>query len=135
MAVSTDLSIETWVARVRELAPVVERYRDEAEQQRRLPRPLFEALRDAGLFGLWVPRNLGGAEVDIETSVRCVEELSRLDGAVGWNIMIAGNTSILWANLEQPVAAEMVEGGRKLVIAGTVTSGSGTAHVMPGGFR
>ena len=135
MAAAPDVSVETWVARVRGLAPVVERYRDEAERQRRLPRPLFEALRDAGFFGLWVPRNLGGAEVDIETSVRSVEELSRLDGAVGWNVMIAGNTSILWANLEQSVAAEMVEGGRKLVIAGTVTSGSGTAHVVPGGFR
>src|SRR5918912_919567 len=135
MAVTPDVSAETWVARVRDLAPVIERYRDEAERQRRLPRPLFEALRDAGFFGLWVPRTLGGAEVDIETSVRSVEELSRLDGAVGWNVMIAGNTSILWANLEQPVAAEMVQGGRKLVIAGTVTSGSGTAHVVPGGFR
>ena len=31
--------------------------------------------------------------------MRVVEELSRLDGAVGWNVMIAGNTSILWANL------------------------------------
>ena len=50
-------------------------------------------MRDAGLFSLWVPA-VGGAEVDVETSVRVVEELSRLDGAVGWNVMIAGNTSI-----------------------------------------
>jgi alkylation response protein AidB-like acyl-CoA dehydrogenase len=135
MAVTPELGVEPWLARVRDLAPLVEQYRDESERERRLPQPLFRALRDAGFFGLWVPRNLGGAEVDVETSVRCVEELSRLDGAVGWNVMIAGNTSILWANLQQPVAAEMVAGGRNAVIAGTVTSGSGTAHVVPGGFR
>jgi indole-3-acetate monooxygenase len=128
-------SVEQWQARVRSLAPVVERYRDEAERERRLPQPLFEALRDAGLFSLWVPRNLHGAEVDVETSVRVVEELSRLDGAVGWNVMIAGNTSILWANLEHHVAAEMVAGERTRVIAGTVTSGSGTAQPVAGGFR
>jgi alkylation response protein AidB-like acyl-CoA dehydrogenase len=92
-------------------------------------------MRDAGLFGLWVPRTLGGAEVDVETSVRIVEELSRLDGAVGWNVMIAANTSILWANLESHVAAEMMADDRTTVIAGTVTSGSGTAVPTPGGFR
>jgi alkylation response protein AidB-like acyl-CoA dehydrogenase len=131
----SQAGVEPWLERVRELAPVVEQYRDEAERTRRLPQPLFRALRDAGLFSLWVPRNLGGAEVDLETSVRVVEELSRLDGAVGWNVMIAGNTSILWANLEPRIAADMVAGGRKAVIAGTVTSGVGTAQVVPGGFR
>ena len=133
--VTSAAGVDEWVARVRELAPLVEQHRDEAERQRRLPPPLFQALRDAGLFGLWVPRSLGGAEVPVETSVRIVEELSRLDGAVGWNVMIAGNTSILWANLEQHVAAEMVAGDRNTVIAGTVTSGSGTALMLPGGFR
>lgn len=135
MAVDGSAGVERWLGRVRELTPWVERYKDESERERRLPQPLFEALRDAGLFGLWVPRNLGGAEVDVETSVRVVEELSRLDGAVGWNVMIAGNTSILWANLEQPVAADMVAGDRHTVIAGTVTSGSGTAEPVSGGFR
>jgi alkylation response protein AidB-like acyl-CoA dehydrogenase len=91
-------------------------------------------LRDAGLFSLWVPSNLDGAEVDVETSVRVVEELSRLDGAVGWNVMIAGNTSILWANLEHHAAAEMVAGDGSTVIAGTVTSGSGRAEPVSGGF-
>jgi alkylation response protein AidB-like acyl-CoA dehydrogenase len=120
---------------VRRLTPLVERLRDDGEQQRRLPQPLFEAMRDAGLFGLWVPRALGGAEVDVETSVRVVEELSRLDGAVGWNVMIAGNTSILWANLKHDVAVEMASDEGHTVIAGTVTSGSGTAITVPGGFR
>src|SRR5690348_8784740 len=122
MAVTHEPETARWLARLSDLTPVVEQYRDAAERERRLPQPLFRALRDAGFFGLWVPRNLGGAEVDVETSVRVVEELSRLDGAVGWNVMIAGNTSILWANLQQSVAAEMVAGGQHSVIAGTVTS-------------
>ena len=126
---------EDWLHRVRALAPLVEQYRDAAERERRLPQPLAAALREKGLFGLWVPRRLGGAEVDVETSVQVLEELSRLDGAVGWNVMIAANTSILWSNLEPQVARDMVRDQGRSVIAGTVTSGTGTAIAVPGGFR
>jgi alkylation response protein AidB-like acyl-CoA dehydrogenase len=133
--VSAPLATAEWLERVQTLAPLVEQYRDAGERERRLPQPLFQAMRDAGLFSLWVPRSIGGAETDVETSVRVVEELSRLDGAVGWNVMIAANTSILWANLEQAVAAEMAGADGRIVIAGTVTSGSGTAIRVPGGFR
>ncbi|MBV8715960.1 MAG: acyl-CoA dehydrogenase family protein [Chloroflexi bacterium] len=136
MAIATPSSVDEWLDRLRNLAPLVEQYRDEGERERRLPQALFQALRDAGFFSLWVPRNLGGAEVDVETSMRVVEELSRLDGAVGWNVMIAGNTSILWANLAPEVTADMLRERPGHVIAGTVTSGSGTAYpVSGGGFR
>jgi alkylation response protein AidB-like acyl-CoA dehydrogenase len=66
-----------WLQRVHNLAPLVEQHRDEGERQRRLPQPLFQAMRDAGLFSLWVPSNLGGAEVDVETSMRVVERCFR----------------------------------------------------------
>jgi indole-3-acetate monooxygenase len=135
VAVSAPLGTDQWLERVRGLAPLVEQYRDAGEAQRRLPQPLFEAMRAAGLFSMWVPSSIGGAETDVETSVRVVEELSRLDGAVGWNAMIAGNTSILWASLTQDVAAEMAGPDGRIVIAGTVTSGSGTAIPVPDGFR
>src|SRR5579864_431235 len=134
MAVAAPTEVEEWVERVHDLAPLVEQYRDEGERERRLPQPLFRALRDTGLFSLWVPQSLGGLEVDVETSMRVVEELSRLDGAVGWNVMIAGNTSILWANLAPEVTTEMLRENPGHVIAGTVTSGSGTARPVPGGF-
>src|SRR3954452_7979037 len=129
------MTVDQWLARVDRLTPLVEQYRDASERQRHLAQPLFEALRDEGLFSMWVPRDLGGAEVDVETLVRVVEALSRLDGAVGWNVMIAGNTSILWSNLELPVALEMTRGQTNTVIAGTVTSGSGVALPVDGGFR
>ena len=135
MTVAAEPSTAEWLERVRDLTPLVEQYRDEGERDRRLPQPLFSAMRDAGLFSLWVPRNLGGAEVDVETSMLLVEELSRLDGAVGWNVMIAGNTSILWANLAPNVTSDMLVEHPGHVIAGTVTSGSGTATPLAGGFR
>ena len=129
------MSADEWVERARALAPLVLRYRDQGERERKLPRPVFQAMREAGLFSLWVPQSLGGAETDVETSVRVVEELSRQDGAVGWNLMIAGNTSILWSNLEPAAAGEMMGGDPNTVIAGTITSGTGEAVPAPGGYR
>ena len=124
-----------WLGRARALAPTVERFRDEGERQRRLPRPVFDALREAGLFRLWVPRALGGAEIDIETMLRVVEELSRQDGSVGWSVMIAGNHSLLWGYLDPPVAERLMAGNPNAVIAGTIFAGSGTAQPQPGGYR
>ena len=37
---------------------------DAGEQERHVPRPLFEALRDAGVFRMSVPTAVGGAEVE-----------------------------------------------------------------------
>jgi len=129
------LTPKEWVDRVRALAPLVAQHRDEGEQRRRLPQPVFRAMRRSGLFSMWVPRGLGGAELDLETAIRMTEELSRQDGSVGWNLMIAANTSILWAALRPEVADEMIGGDPNTVIAGTITSGSGVAVAVPGGYR
>ena len=48
----------------RALAPLIRQNADAIEAARELPRPLFEALADAGMFLLAVPRALGGTEVD-----------------------------------------------------------------------
>jgi quinol monooxygenase YgiN len=47
MMTHTAVKTSEWVERARVLAPVVEQWRDASEQERHVPRPLFEALRDA----------------------------------------------------------------------------------------
>ncbi len=83
MTTITAIKTSEWVERARALAPIVEKWRDTGEQERHVPRPLFEALRDAGVFRMSVPKALGGAEVDEETILQAIEELSRQDGSVG----------------------------------------------------
>jgi alkylation response protein AidB-like acyl-CoA dehydrogenase len=88
-------SPEDWLQRAHALSPVVNQWRDIAEQERRMPQPLFEALRDAGLFSIGVPKAFGGLELDQETLAQVLEALSRQDGAVGWNVTIAANTALV----------------------------------------
>jgi hypothetical protein len=47
---------EDWLSLVHALSSVVDQWRDTAEHERRMPQPLFEALRDAGLFSIDVPK-------------------------------------------------------------------------------
>ncbi len=68
----------------RKLAPQIRSCADEIEAERELPKPLFEAIADAGLFHLAVPRALGGAELDLPTYVQVIEELARADASTAW---------------------------------------------------
>jgi alkylation response protein AidB-like acyl-CoA dehydrogenase len=50
-------------------------------------------MRDAGLFHVMIPESLGGPGVDPLTASRVVEEAARLDGSVGWCLMIAAQNA------------------------------------------
>src|SRR5262249_2561078 len=75
MTTHTAIKTSAWVERVRALAPIVEKWRDAGEQERHMPRPLFEALRDTGVFTMSVPKAVGSVEVEEETIVQVIEEL------------------------------------------------------------
>jgi alkylation response protein AidB-like acyl-CoA dehydrogenase len=77
MTTHTAVKTSEWVERARALAPVVAQWRDVGEQERHVPRPLFEALCDAGVFRMSVAKAVGGAEVDEATIVQVIEELAR----------------------------------------------------------
>jgi alkylation response protein AidB-like acyl-CoA dehydrogenase len=134
MTTNTAVKTSEWVERARALAPVVEQWRDAGEQERHVPRPLFEALRDASIFGMSAPKAVGGAEADEETVLQAIEELSRQDGAVGWNVMIASNTAIIASYLPVAALREVYRCGPNTVLAGALLP-KGTAIPGPGGFR
>jgi len=130
MAVKTN----TWVERAQALAPLVEQWRDAGEQERHMPRPLFEALRDAGIFKISVPTAVGGAEIEEETMVQVIEALARQDGSVGWNVMIASGAAIIASYLPTAALREVYRGGPNTVLAGALPP-QGTAIPVAGGFR
>src|SRR5262245_53190592 len=86
-----------WVEKARAVAPLVHEHRDGCERERRMVTPLHEALRQQGFFRLMLPRALGGEQLDLVSAMRVIEELSRQDGSVGWNVMIGAHWS-MWAD-------------------------------------
>lgn len=118
---------------VRALGPLVEAERASLDRDRALSVPLVEALVDAGLFRLWTPRRLGGAELDPVSGLRVIAAVAALDGSVGWNVMVASAHGFLAGRLPTRAARE-VFGDRRAVVAGQLEPG-GIAEVVRGGYR
>ena len=50
--------------RAERVAALASEHAEFADREGRLAEPVVEALHREGLFGMWVPRTLGGAELD-----------------------------------------------------------------------
>jgi alkylation response protein AidB-like acyl-CoA dehydrogenase len=118
---------------VAEVEPVVRQYAASAERERRLPPAVMTALVEAGLLRTWVPRALGGLELEPVAALQLFEELSRLDGSVGW---VVGNASFIAyaCQILPDESAEELFADPRAVVAGAWNP-PGTAVPVAGGFR
>jgi alkylation response protein AidB-like acyl-CoA dehydrogenase len=66
------------------LRPILERNAAKGEEHRRIADESIEALVEAGLFKITVPRRFGGDEVDIRTKLEVSATVAEGDGATGW---------------------------------------------------
>lgn len=122
------------VERARKLAPRVAALAAEAERARRLPGPLVDALHEARLFRLLLPRSVDGDEVDPVTFVRVIEEVARADASTAWCLCQAGGCALTAAFLAPGAAAE-VFGDPRAVLAWGPPAGEVRAVEADGGYR
>ncbi|MPY91884.1 MAG: hypothetical protein GEV08_02130 [Acidimicrobiia bacterium] len=129
----TEVTPGDLVARAHALGPLVEASRAQMDAERRLPAIVVEALQHLGALRAAVPRQLGGPELGPAAQVELVEELSRLDGSVGWCAMIAAAGSYVSGFLD-PVTAERWFGPADACLAGQLAP-TGRADRVQGGYR
>lgn len=122
-----------WLSRVDEIAPVIEKWREEGERQRFSPLPVFEALQGAGIHRMLVSRDLGGSQVPLETGSHVLQALARIDPAVAWQMGVQAAIGRLSDYLPEPAARELFLNQDALVV-GSVNP-TGTAEVVDGGYR
>lgn len=65
------------LASARELSELARTHADDGEKRGQLHAGLVAALKSAGLFGMLVPRELGGLELDVATFVAAIEAVAR----------------------------------------------------------
>lgn len=75
------------LARAKELSGFIAQEGPRNESEGRLTDACMRALRDAGLFTLFIPRSLGGAELSPLEGIEIVEALSYADASTGWVVM------------------------------------------------
>src|SRR5579859_1355223 len=118
-----------------ELSAVARGLQDETERERRLPPPLVERLRAAGLYSLVIPRSLGGRQVDLMTFLRVAEVMAEGDASVGWNLANNSVGQLIALSLPEAGVEEVFAGGPDTIVAGTAVPGGGTAVPVDGGYR
>lgn len=120
------------LAAVQQIRPIIEEHAAHGEADRQVAPEVYEAMRDAGLFRMWVPKAFGGLETDPATAYRVFEDLSAIDGAVGWNLnqhqAVAGLATWLREGL-----SELFDSPDN-IFAGVFWP-PGSATEVPGGFR
>jgi indole-3-acetate monooxygenase len=126
----TDTPLEA----AQRLVPLIRSSAPETDAQRELPRPLFEAMADAGLFRLALPRALGGAEMDLPSYIQVIEEIGKADASTGWVTNQAAIFATYAARMPREAARAIWIDTPRSVVANTPQA-SAQAVVVPGGYR
>jgi alkylation response protein AidB-like acyl-CoA dehydrogenase len=121
------------VARARQLGPAIAAAANEIERTQRIAEPLLSRLHAARLCRMLLPRSVDGDEVEPWVYLRAVEEVSRHDGSVGWNVFVA-NSSALIAPFLAPDAMRTIFADPRAIVAWGPPNAS-QAIAAPGGYR
>jgi len=117
----------------RHLGPQIRAVQEEAEELRQTPPALADALAEAGLYQMYLPRSVGGPEMSPLTAFHAIEELSKADGSIGWSAMIASVLSFFVGWLAPGVARDMCDEPADLRMAGSLRP-QGGAWPVDGGY-
>jgi alkylation response protein AidB-like acyl-CoA dehydrogenase len=120
-----------WLDAVRAMSSVIAAHRDESETQRRMARPIFDAIQRSGICDMLVPARLGGPQAPLTDCLQAIEALATLDGSTGWNFMIWAAQGIFADYLTDGVAREVLQNGE--LVCGAINP-TGAAREVEGGF-
>lgn len=122
------------VERARALAPLLAEHAAEAERLRRPVDAVVEALEQAGIFELMVPRCYGGRELDLDTFLEVGLALAEGDASMAW--VTTFYIEHCWMLCQFPEAFQReLFSDRSHVLAPAMLSPNGRAKAEAGGFR
>ena len=118
----------------RSLGPAIAACADSIEADGRLPVALAQQLTDARIFQMYLPKAVGGADVDPLVAFSVCELLARRDGSVGWCAQVSAAVTMFLAWIDPEAVAAMAAQTDGLIhIAGSARA-LGTAEPVEGGY-
>lgn len=124
---------EDLLSAAKSIVPQIRANLDRIDADCQLPRELAAAMAEKGLFGLYVPRALGGPEADPMAAFRVVETISQADGSAGWCAFNGSAITAAVARLTAAAARELF-GDPPAVLGSGSARPEGTATVVEGGY-
>jgi alkylation response protein AidB-like acyl-CoA dehydrogenase len=121
------------VERARDLGPDIAAAADEIERSQAIPQALLGRIHDARLARILLPRSVGGDQIDPWTYMLAIEELSRHDASVGWNLFVANSAALIAPFLPLDTARAIFTDPTAWVSWGPPNQHKAVA--VPGGYR
>ncbi len=125
--------VQEILARLDELATNFRDSAAEGDRLARLPQDVVRALVQHGLFRLWIPKRCAGFELDLPEALQIYEAAARIDGSIGWAVMIGSGGGLFAAYLDA-ATANSIYARPEAVIAGSGAP-DGRAVRERGGYR
>ena len=127
------------IARAKGLLPLLAQNAQRAEADRSVPAANIEALREAGLFRLLVPRRVGGFELTLRTMVDAVTTVAEGCVSSAWIVMVATAHDWMVGMFPEEGQDDVYGGGAQSdgpdsIVAGTLAA-QGRAVPVENGWR
>ena len=126
--------VEQYLESIKWLAPIIREHADRAEREAQMPREVADALHQAGMFRIFLPRSMGGGDLTIPDSLHLIEEISRIDASVGWNVAIC-SAGPLFGHCLSRDAYDKIYREPRAVIAGSLNPMTSQVTKVEGGWR
>lgn len=121
------------VARARVLGPAITAAANEIERSQAIPEPLLTELHTSRLWRMLLPRSVGGDEMEPWVYLAAVEEISRYDGSVGWNMFVANSSALIAPFIPLESAKTIYTDPRAVIAWGPPNQHK--CHAVAGGYR
>jgi indole-3-acetate monooxygenase len=121
------------IVRARAIGPEIEAAAPDVERTQRIPEPLLSHIHEARLCRMLLPCSVGGDEVEPWVYLRAIEEISRHDGSVGWNVFVANSSALIAPFLGLEAAQTIFADPRAVVAWGPPNQSQASA--VSGGYR
>jgi alkylation response protein AidB-like acyl-CoA dehydrogenase len=127
--------VKDCLAQARAIARVITAAIPRIDAMRELPPDLVDALHDAGLYRMLLPRSLDGRELALPIYLQVIEELAKVDGSTAWCIAQSSVCSTITASLDHAVAWEMFGKNKRAVLNWGPQGRTAKAVAAEGGYR
>jgi indole-3-acetate monooxygenase len=121
------------LARARDLGPSIAAAADEIERTQAIPESILARIHEARLARMLLPLSVGGDQVEPWTYLRAIEEISRHDGSVGWNLFVANSAALIAPFIPLETARTIYADPRTIISWGPPNQHQ--ARAVPGGYQ
>ena len=130
----SNITRESLIERAKEMVPDLQARAAQADEIRRIPDDTQRALKDAGLYRVYLPSRFGGYEMDQMIQVDLAAELGRGCGSTAWVHAVVASHSWMHGMFEEQAQDEVWKQDSDALISGSTPTGDAKVDAVEGGF-